>query len=355
MDADVRAVMEAGMEAPSGENAQPWRFHNEGTTIELHHHKESDQSLYNYNNYGTLVCEGAALENMLIAARALGYTPRVALLPGSKTDCIARLELGGKNQPDREEEKLFSIMRTRTTNRKKYQKKDIPSEVGASLEKAAESFASDGIRLIRVKDTKIITTLARVASTNERIMLGNQELHHFFFNHLTWTEKEDKEKKVGFYIKTLELPPPIQGLFRLFKHWGVMRVLKAVGFPILVGKGNAATYASSAELGILTIPDMKPESFLFAGRAFERIWLTAVSHGLSAQPLTGTIFMNFFIENISQGHFSKNERTLISYENARLKGYCKADSGIPAIMYRIGYAPPASARATRFALEALLV
>jgi len=356
MDSVIRTMLEAGLQAPSGENAQPWRFSVSDQTILLFNHEESDQSLYNFNGYGSLVCEGACVENMVIAGEALGKSISVTLFPDSgNKNVVAELKIIDEVVDTTSAQLLAPHIPTRTTNRKPYAKVPLDTEVAQILEDAAQRFVSDQIYFKRITSRKDIASLGPFASTNEKIMLGNQELHHFFFSHLTWTEKEDTEKKVGFYIKTLELPPPIQSLFRVFAKWSVMRVLKKVGFTSLVGKGNAQTYISSSEMGLLSISSMNREQFVNVGRAFQRIWLTAESRGLSIQPLTGTIFMNFFVENIPEGHFSASERMTLKKQMSIIKKFSESSDHIPVVLYRIGKAPKPSARARRFTLEELLV
>ncbi len=356
MDPVLRTMLEAGLQAPSGENAQPWRFRVSDGVILLFNHEESDQSLYNFNGYGSLVCEGACIENMVIAGEALGKVVSVKLFPdNANKNLIAELKVQEGMSVTENAKVLAKHIATRTTNRKQYSKTPLETDAGRALEIAAGSFAERNVHFKRITSRKDIMSLAPFASTNEKIMLGNQELHHFFFSHLTWSEEEDAEKKVGFFIKTLELPPPIQGLFRIFAKWSVMKILKMVGFTSLVGKGNAQTYASSSEMGLLTVSSMNREQFVNAGRAFQRIWLTAESNGLSVQPLTGTIFMNFFAENVSEGHFSTAERALLQKQMSVIRKFAQSSTNIPVVLYRVGKAPKASARARRFDLQKLMV
>ncbi len=354
MEPQFRALVEAAIEAPSGENAQPWRFRVENLTLLMYHNPGSDESLYNYKNFGTYVCEGAAVENMLIKGESTGQQVRLEILPDpANTFLVARIALDGTTAPRSIE--LAKGIPTRTTNRKAYKKSPLKEEDVQALEGALKMFEGDGIQHRRITDRKAINALAKVGSSNEQIMLGNEELHGFFFSHLTWSEKEDAEKKVGFYIKTLELPPPIQALFKVFKSWSVMKTLKKIGFPKLVGKGNADTYASSAEFGVITVPELNPKNMILAGRAFERLWLTAESRGIRLQPLTGTIFMNFFAENVPQGHFSSEERALLFEQKRILYEEAGIQKGTIVLMYRLGYGPKPSARATRFSVEELTI
>src|SRR3989344_2053452 len=355
MDEMMRGILEAAIQAPSGENAQPWRFRIQGDTILQFHDPGSDESLYNYNGYGTLVAHGAGLENMALAAVAKGYTANIRIFPDqSNKNLIAELKIAAGTS-DAPSSSLADFIGKRATNRKPYEVKPLTEEAGSALEKAAAPFASQGISYSRITDRKKMGVLAEVASTNERIMLGNKELHRFFFSHLTWTPEEDARVKRGFYIKTLELPPPVQGLFNLFKLWPVMKVLRTASFPTLVGKGNAKTYATSAEIGVIRVPHLSKEMCLAAGRLFERLWLTTASLGLQFQPLTGTIFMQIFAEHVPQGHFSSAERALLKKMMKQLNETTEGKGGSVLLMFRVGYGNPPSARALRFSLQELLV
>lgn len=354
MEANVRSLIQAALEAPSGENAQPWRFKTEPQTVLMYHNPGSDESLYNYNNYGTMVCEGAALENMLVMADSLGLNAALSILPDpAYTNLIGKISLNGTKPAG--SLALSAVIPTRTTNRKAYKKKALSEEDAKALTDAGAAFGADGIGVMRITDRKKIHRLAAVGSSNEEIMLGNEELHSFFFSHLTWTKAQDEKQKTGFYIKTLELPPPAQFLFKLFRSWKVMQSLKKLGFTKVVGKQNAGTYAASAEFGIITVPEITPKNMILAGRAFERIWLTAASRGIQIQPLTGTIFMNFFAENVPEGHFSQEERKRLAGEVKALYEETGVSGKTIVLMYRVGYGPKPSARATRFSVDDMML
>lgn len=352
MEAAIARIITAGSMAPSGENAQPWRFHVSRLTIYLLDDPESDISLYNFEKRGTLVAQGAAIENMVVTAAKEGYNAYVRLFPTEIQECIAALELteGSTNDDDAQ---LADAVSHRTTNRKPYHLESLSDTAIERITGAVERFAASGIRLVRVTNVDDVMRLARVGSTNEEIMLGNKELHAFFFDHVTWTKKEDDRKRRGFFIKTLELPLPVQILFRAFKYWPVMAALKTLGFTKLVGEGNARINAAAAEFGILTIGGTTPADFLNAGRALERIWLIVTSEGVSLQPLVGTLYMAAAAEHLPE-HFSARERGILAREVNVARE--TVHGATIAFMYRVGYptAPP-SASATRLPIDSLIV
>lgn len=354
MEANLRSLIQAALEAPSGENAQPWRFRTDVGSVSLYHNQASDESLYNYGNFGTSVCEGAALENMVVKAESMGLNVRCEIQPDpAYTNLIGKIYLQGGREAINKE--LSEVIPTRTTNRKAYKRTPLSTEDVSALEKAFAPFITEGLSMQRIKDRKMIGVLAEVGSTNERIMLGNEKLHGFFFSHLTWTKAEDEKQKVGFYIKTLELPPPAQFLFKLFKRWSIMKRLAKLGFTKVVGKQNADTYAASAEFGIITVPEITTKNMISAGRAFERIWLTAASRGIELQPLTGTIFMHLHAKNVADNSFSAEERALMDSEIRKLYSATGVTDKKIVLMYRLGRGPKPSARASRFSVEDMMI
>ncbi len=181
-------------------------------------------------------------------------------------------------------------------------------------------------------------------------MLGNHELHDFFFSHISWTKEEDQQKKVGFYIETLELPPPAKAMFKLFRNWGTMRFFNALGFNKVVGKQNAATYASASAIGVYAIDSKDPLDFLKAGRTIERLWLTATSLGLDLQPMTGVLYFKLKIAGGEGDVFTKAEREQIEAGYNEIVKLTNTTGKTLAFMFRIGHGKPASAQAVRFPL-----
>jgi hypothetical protein len=357
MDPDITTIIEAAIQAPSGENVQPWRFHVVKKNIQLHH-VDVDSEIYDTGNRGSFVAHGAALENMMVVAAALGYTPTLTLFPqtGLRSH-VATLSLGTLNTSAVKDSAAIDTIYGRVTNRNAYKKEPLKKEFIEELKKISN--ASKHVTVSRILDKESITRLARVGSTNEEVMLQNKTLHSFFFEHVTWTKKEDTEKRVGFYIKTLGLPLPAQKLFKLFSNWGIMIFLKKVGFPAVIGKQNADTYSAASEIIMLSISQDTPESFIKVGMLMEKIWLECTRAGVSVQPLAGTLFMRFFIaENkTAEKIFSVKERALITdaITKAEEIGRKKEASQTIAFMMRLGYGIAPEARSSRYPIQHFLV
>lgn len=350
---DFERILEAGNSAPSGENCQPWHFVVRGNEIGVHLLPNRDQSPYSWGQRAAYLANGAAIENIIIAASKEQYRAEVQYFPEANDEWhVATITLtkDAHVAPD----PLAPFLSQRISNRKPYAKEALKSE-DRKMFFAALAHLGFG-ELVLAEEREEIETLGRVGSTNEEVMLANQFLHQFFFSHVSWTKEEDDKKKVGFYIKTLELPPPVEIVFKIIRHWPIMRVLRALGFHHLVAKQNGATNASASAIGGFLITDTTPLDFVKIGRAIERVWLTATSLGLSFQALAGIPFFELRIVAGETEHFSPHQQKLILDACERARNVFRAKGKHVAFMFRIGYGPTPSAHAIRFPLaEAMTV
>lgn len=344
---DFERILEAGNNAPSGENCQPWHFVVRGDAVEVRLLPERDQSAYSWGQRASYLANGAVIENIAVVASAEGYRAEVRYFPDASDawhTATITLVKDASVVPD----PLAAFVATRVSNRKAYKEDALTSDERAALE---ESARDSGAAFALVEAREAIKRLGRAGSTNEEVMLANRSLHQFFFSHVSWTKEEDDEKKVGFYIKTLELPPPAEAMFKVFRHWPVMRVLSAIGFNRVVAAQNAATNAAAAAVGAVMTDGTEPLDFVRAGRAVERLWLTATSRGLSFQPLAGIPFFKLKIEAGDDAVFSPQERKLIGDAYQASADLFGAGGKHVVFMFRVGRGDAPSARAVRFPLS----
>lgn len=343
----IERILEAGNTAPSGENCQPWHFVVRGETVEVHLLPERDQSAYSWGQRASFLACGAVIENMSIEASTVGLRADVLYFPNPRDAWhVANLSLYKDDTVTADP--LRSFIGKRMTNRKMYEVKHSLTRDECKTFRAAAERTESGFFLTEKREE--INRLGRIGSTNEEVMLGNHTIHQFFFDHVNWTKEEDEKKKIGFYIKTLELPPPAEILFRVFRHWRVMRVLGAIGFRKIVAKQNGTTNAAAAAIGALMIPNIEPIDFVKIGRAVERLWLTATSLGLSFQPLTGVCFFRLKLLGGDENTFSPRERITITNAYQEASAICGANGKHIAFMFRVGRGAAPSAHAVRFPL-----
>lgn len=347
MDTKIEAILKAAIAAPSGENCQPWHFKVRGNEILVYLVPERDQSLYNFGHRASYMAVGAAIENIVIEASRQGVTAEVSFFENTlEANVVARITLtSSKTTPD----PLAEYILERTTNRKPFKKDSLLKSELEALQDAARNI--QGPKILFTDTQSELSVLGKVGATNEEVMLTNEQLHAFFFSHVNWTKEEDEEKKIGFFIDTLELPPPARLMFKVFKKWGVMKQLIRIGFHRIVGKENAATYAKASAMGALVTAGDTPIDFVQAGRTMERVWLTATSLGLQFQPITGILYFYLRLKAGDRGAFTidQQKQILDAYEKAET--IFAAQGKTISFMFRVGRGSPPSARSVRFSLE----
>lgn len=351
----IRKLLEAAIRAPSGENAQPWKFvvreRESSVRISVFVAEDRDGSPYGWGSRASFVAVGAAIENIRIAATALKREARVVLFP-DPSDRLLVADVEIIQNESIAVDPLYAAIEKRSTNRKKYKTTPLTEEALLTLRSSLRP--SSAVDLRTTTDKRAIRTLAVAGSTNERIMLNNKGLHDYFFGHVNWTKEEDNEKKVGFFIDTLELPPPAVAGFKLMSKWSRASFLnKVFGFNKLVSAQNASLYASVPLMGIITAKKDSPEAAVTAGMALQRVWLQATLQGLSLQPIAGLLYLMLSVTAGEAEGFSNSEQKIISAAYANIRDTFGFNDEVPYFMFRVGYAEPPSARAVRFSIDAV--
>ena len=343
MEEIIKKILEVAVYAPSGENAQPWKFVIKSNQLSVFNIPERDQSLYNHEQKGSYVAHGALIENIAVAASQEGYQIKISLFPDdNNSDYVAVI---GFEKSAQKNEPLYPYIRKRTTNRKPYKDTPLTNEQLQELKDACKEGEGVDIFFVQEKEKKEI--LGEAGSVNERVMFTNKFIHNFFFNHVNWTKEEEEKKRVGFYIKTLELPLPAQKAMKIFRHWPIMNVFNKIGLAKGIAKGNAKTYASSSAMIAGAANTDNPKDCIAAGRVMQRLWLTATKRGLSAQPLTGVLF---FMKKIADGEikeFSQEHIKLITDAYKNINTTFGVQNKAIIVMMRIGEGGEPTAKALR--------
>ncbi|MDP3954043.1 MAG: hypothetical protein Q8Q06_01320 [bacterium] len=339
-------IINAGIRAPSGDNSQPWRFEIEKDVLELYNIPDRDNPFYNFKQRGSLVAHGALIENMTTTASHSGYEMRAELHANElKDNLVARITF---HRSEPKSELLYPSIFKRATNRKPYNSKiALTAEQKTMLTESVKNIPDINFTLTESSEDK--KEIGTAVSTNEIVALETEKLHNIFFSDIVWTEKEEKEKRKGLYIKTLELPPPIQLLFRGLKHWKFNNALNKIGFAKGAAKGNAQIYSSGSAIGIITIKERTGNNFVNAGRAMERLWLASEYLGLSFQPIAGMLFLAQRIDENEADSFNTGHQAIISDAYKKIENIFSTKGKTISMLFRIGHAEKPSAYSSRLA------
>lgn len=346
MNDAIRKILEAGICAPSGDNTQPWKFTIRENSIETWNVPEKDTSLYNFQQKAAIFSHGALVENMMIAARALGFNPTLYSFPDKgNINHIATIVLG---EASFGKDILYQYIPKRATNRKPYKTARLSDEQKNILLQTIHGLNGE---LILKDDDESKKNLAQALSVNERIVFENKFLHTFFFDKIHRTLEQIKRAGGGFPIKTLELPPPLEFAFSLFKIWPVLQFFNILGLSKTIPGQTSKNYLASSMFGALIYPNNGKEDFFLGGRAMQRIWLEATRMNIHIQPLSGIIFLRQRLLASADERLSKNHKELINHSyNVLEKVFGNAGKTI-VFLFRAGTGNPPSSRTPRLPIE----
>jgi nitroreductase len=320
MENDLRFAVEQAVLAPSSHNTQPWRFRVEGDTVELYADRGRALPVVDPHGRELVMSCGAALLNLELAIAHLGREPEVTLFPEpSDPDLLARVRLGGNRAPDPAAGVLFREIAQRRTNRRKFLSRDVPDEVTADLRTAAWG---DGVRLVAVTEAATRRVLAELVGEADLAQFGDGRFRREL---ASWVTSNGSTRADG-------IPGYALGYGNLSARFVPFAVR-----TLDLGRSQAVKsirLARSASVLALVVTDGdQPEDWLAAGKALQRVLLTASAAGLAVSLMNQPL-----------------EVPLMRAEVGRVVGA----AGMPQALLRVGYAPRTRATPRRPASEVIV-
>lgn len=335
----IVSILKAGIQAPSGDNCQPWAFKVDGNYIDLYLRPEVDRSFFNFRQLASVISCGAVLENMRCEAARLGYMLDFEVDgSGDFSKPIAKMHIEKSRARSEDLITLSKVIYKRCTNRKMYDRRPIPAEHIEQLKREVERIS--GCELHLFTDRKDIFRWARLVYMADRLRTERRDLHEHLMSMIRWTDEEAREKRDGLPLKNLEAGLAGELFLRATRSWKVMRVCNAVGLSKLVAFHSFRAMLNSSAVGVVTAPEMNVINYVTGGQSIERIWLKSGDLSLSIQPMTAiTLFLNKLYGD-GTDVFAKKHKEIMQVIVMNLKKFFQKYllNTIPIFLFRLGYA-----------------
>ncbi len=265
--------------APSVHNTQPWRFTADGEQqISLYADTSRRLTVADPDGREMMISCGAALFNVRLALRSLGFIPQTRVLPDpGQPMLVARVSWRQQAPADEFERRLSRQVLARRTHRGAFDPEPLPTDTLAALRAGA---AREGAALRIVADDGRRAALAAAVETAERhLRLSGERVREL----ARWAPSPGSARNDGvpatcYPARAEHTEPDFPG--RDFAHghgWGL---------PPL---STATSVRSAGVAGLLTTAGDGPVDWVNAGQALQRIMLTASTCGaavaLHSQPL----------------------------------------------------------------------
>jgi nitroreductase len=282
----TRALIGAAILAPSYWNAQPWRFEVDPGELRLTLDASRTLPACDPDQRFAMLSLGAALENLLVAARAWGLQPAVQYLPFGTTVrhgtslVAARITWLPGDQP--RDRVLFAALGDRRTNPRHYDGRTVTMTHRAQL----LAQVPEDLRLHWIDDRNEIHNVARLVREATETIADDARSQA---ERCRWMRLSDSSAwRTGDGVT-----PERMGLGGPF-GWLAARALPPNSHFHGWGAGNWAhetedAVRSSGALALISASRRQDATSIVAGQAYERFALQATAFGLAQQPLTAPI------------------------------------------------------------------
>ncbi len=300
MEKEIRKILEYTAIAPSSHNTQPWFVSVKNSTIligadfdrALKHSDPDNRELY--------ISIGAALQNTLYAAEALGFEFDLNYFPEKNKEIVAKVEVKPTGKKSENTNRL-ELMSNRHSNRNFYYDRNIPKEI---IDKWQNLVKDLGVSVNVVRDKKRKELIGKEVEIATKEAMANpnfrDELSRWIRHNLT--KSHDGMPGYGMNI------PTIPSLFSSF-------IIKKFNVGTMQAKTENRWIVKSPVVVILSGSE-KPQNLVKTGQAYERIILDATSKNIKSATLTAAIEI---------GNHYKNLKKIIDITER------------PLVMFRLGY------------------
>ncbi|MFW6066847.1 MAG: Rv1355c family protein [Myxococcota bacterium] len=352
LDADkARTLVAYATLAPSGGNCQPWRFELDGEHLDVLLDRERSQTLLDVGYTASYLALGAATENIVWVARAMGHRPELRSFPDpSRPDLVCRLRLEPA-EPDASAGAMVRAIAQRVTNRKLGARQPLPDSAVRLLTDVAAAWEA---RLQLLTRDSELEEVADLLGWGDRIRFLNKRLHNEMMGEVRWNAKEALLTRDGLDVATLELTPTDLAGMRLVSNWSLMRTVGTLRAGRGLERPTRKSIAAASAVGLLTVPGRDPLAFFRGGRAIQRVWLEATSLGLAFQPMTALLYV---FEGVRAGlrDYDDDEAREIRALRERFGRLFECrDDHAEIMLFRLAVADPPSARSLRRPVDDVL-
>lgn len=271
-------LVHAALLAANPHNTQPWLFRlPEANVVELWVALERNIGAVDPLQREMYIGLGCALENLRLAADAIGRPVAVELLPEAELpELAARVRLGTA-APARSE--LYEAISTRHTNRGRYGDFSLDPRIADELHALVEEFTDVRLHLLTSRDDKAafadLTVEATEAFIADAQMLADSDA---WFRH---TPEEILEHRDGVTLDAQSL-----GATTTFFAKSGQEVQGERGGRYWLRSTERVHTGPCSAFAILSTPGASRAEALRSGQAYQRLALWLEANGLASHPLS---------------------------------------------------------------------
>ncbi len=298
--ARMRDLVRAATLAANGHNTQPWRFAITPDAITILPDAARRLPVVDPHDRELWISLGCALENLLVAARAMGYAPEVTYPEATDAITVRLLPGGAQASP------LFAAIPLRQNTRAPYNGQPIPV---ADLDRIQGMPREPGVTL------QVRTGAAEREMVREYVTLGNLRQYAdtaFVDELITWLRFNKREALAtldGLYTRCAGNPE--------VPRWIGQRVVAGTQ-PQQQADADAAKLRSAPAVALIASATDDKVAWVRTGQVYDRLALTTTALNIKSA------FLNQPVE--------------VAALRAQFQQACGLGTATPQLVVRMGYA-----------------
>ena len=278
---EMRFVVGCATLAPSGGNAQPWRFACRGTTL-VGATDPARSSLLDFDGRASYLALGAALEAALIGARTLGFAAQPVLQSESGTTLWeVTLKRAGASTTIPE----LMWLRERCCNRVRRPSPPIPPADLAGLVAGALP-----LHVATVTDPGALGQLGEALAELDRVRFLSPALHRELCSEIRWSRDEALATRDGIDLASLELDATDLAAFDVIRSAPTTEALGRFGLGRGLGEASRTAFQHAGAALVIGVRSTEQACLVEAGRGLLRLWLEATARKIGVHPWGSPFF-----------------------------------------------------------------
>jgi len=307
---EVNKLVGSAILAPSGGNAQPWKWHWKAGALYLFRDSAFETRLVDYNSTASYISLGAASENLVLQAHESGYEVVISKFPlGEQGLLIAVFTFHEKEVVTEGVEAhivddLVHAIPLRGANRMLRNSGAVPDSALAALQATAQTIP--GAKLSLITEPAPLKAIADIIGKADKMRIMHEGGHQDFMEEMVWTEEEARQRGRGIEIDSLDLTASERAGIKMATDWEAIAYLNKWNKGTTLERASRKSANAASAIGLITVDGYNMPHFYNGGRAVERVWLQAADMGIAFQPLSISTFLFNRLLHEGEQSFSPN-------------------------------------------------
>ncbi len=298
---DFKFLVKQAVKAPSGHNTQPWKFHRDGSVVEIHPDFDRKLPVVDPDNRELFVSLGCAAENFCLAAQTKGYESTVSVSDTGVITILLIEDSGVKPSP------LFEQIDIRQINRSIYTGEEIAPD---ALKKLQFVHSEKGVSVhYYAHQTEQFNDIEQCVFQGNIRQMQNGAFKAELKSWMRFNKKHQDQTLDGLSYAVFGAPN--------VPRWMAEPIMSMAVNTKAQNRADRKKIESASHLVLFTTRENSRREWVDLGRTLQRFLLTATELGIAHAYLN-----------------QPNEQPEIAAEMAKT---LDLDGEYPTILLRIGY------------------